>query len=142
LSPEFDIIASCEKFSRQIVKDLYSPENLRDQAIIIARDAAGLLRHAPVQLRRLLKAALDGDIRIQVDSESVEYLGGVVERSSSRIALSLMAAALFIAGAVLARIESSGQVFGIPIIALIPLLGGMFTGAVVILSIIRRRSLL
>lgn len=142
LNPEFDIIASCEKFSRRIVKDLYSPENLRDQAIVIARDAAGLLRHAPVQLRRLLKAALDGDIRIQIDSESVEYLGDVVERSSSRVALSMISAALFIAGALLARSGGEVHFFGVPVLALIPLLGGIGTGGIVLLSILRRRSLL
>ncbi len=141
LNPDFEIISSCEKFTAQIVKELYSPENLRDQALIIARDGAALLRHAPLQLRRLLKAALDGDLRVQIDSESVDELGAIVDRSSARLALSLLAAALFVAGAMLARDTDGRELLGIPVPALVVLVAGAGSAFLVVLSILRKRSL-
>ena len=141
LNPDFEIISSCEKFTAQIVKELYSPENLRDQALIIARDGAALLRHAPLQLRRLLKAALDGDLRVQIDSESVDELGAILDRSSARLALSLLAAALFVAGAMLARDTDGRELLGIPVPALVVLVAGAGSAFLVVLSILRKRSL-
>ncbi len=141
LNPDFEIISSCEKFTAQIVKELYSPENLRDQALIIARDGAALLRHAPLQLRRLLKAALDGDLRVQIDSESVDELGAILDRSSARLALSLLAAALFVAGAMLARDTDGRELLGIPAPALVVFVAGAGSAFLVVLSILRKRSL-
>ena len=141
LNPDFDIISTCEKFTAQIVKDLYSPENLRDQAIVIGRDAAALLRHAPLQMRRLLKASLDGDLRVQVDSVSVDALGDVFDRSSARLALSLLAAGLFIAGAILARDTDGRSMLGVPVPALVALLTAAGASFLVLVSILRKRSL-
>ncbi len=141
LNPEFDIISTCEKFSAKIVKDLYSPENLRDQAIVIARDAAALLRHAPLQIRRLLKAAIDGDLRLQVESDSIDSLSEVLDRASARLALSFVSAALFVAGAILTRDTDGRSLLGVPVPALVAMVTGAGAGFLVLISILRKRSL-
>jgi len=99
------------------------------------------LRHAPLQMRRLLKAALDGDLRVQVDSESVDALGDVFDRSSARLALSLLAAGLFIAGAILARDTDGRAMLGVPVPALVALLTAAGASFLVLVSILRKRSL-
>lgn len=141
LNPDFDIFASCEKFTSRIVKDLYSPEKLRDQAIVIARDAAALLRHAPLQLRRLLKAALDGDLRVQVESESIEVLADVLDRTSARLALGLISSGLFVAGAIMAHDTGGRAMFGVPVPALVVIAAGTGSALLVVVSILRKRSL-
>ncbi|NDE14467.1 AarF/ABC1/UbiB kinase family protein [bacterium] len=141
LNPDFDIFSTCGKFTSKIVKDLYSPEKLRDQAIVLARDAAALLRHAPLQLRRLLKAALDGDLRIQVDSESVEILAEVLDRTSARLALGLISSGLFVAGGIMAHATDGRTMFGIPVPALLAVVAGTGLAFLVVVSILRKRSL-
>lgn len=141
LDPDFEIMAACEKFTARIVKDLYSPANIRDQALVIGRDAAALLRHAPLQLRRLLKASLDGDLRLQVDSESVDALRDSVDRLSARLALAMMSAGLFITGAWLWTDTGARLLFGVPVPALVAFTLAAGAGSLVMLSVLRKRSL-
>jgi ubiquinone biosynthesis protein len=141
LDPDFDIMASCEKFAVRIVKDLYSADNIRDQALVIGRDAAALMRHAPLQLRRLLKAALEGDIRLQVDSEDLADLGQSVDRLSARLALSVLSAGLFVTGAWLWTDTGARLLFGVPVPALVAFVLAGSSGMLVLLSVLRKRSL-
>lgn len=101
LDPNFDLMGVAKKFTAQLAKDLYSTESLKQNALIIARDMATLARQAPFQMRRLLKAAVDGKLGVQVSSHDVAEVARAVDRASWRIAISIFASMVFISAVII-----------------------------------------
>lgn len=119
LDPDFDVVSACEKFSKDIVSDLYSSESLRRQALVVGRDVASLLRNAPLQLRRLLKSAIDGQLRFHLASDDIAKLSLALDRSSSRLAVSIIIGALFIASSILTYARAGEEMYHLPLFGLV-----------------------
>jgi ubiquinone biosynthesis protein len=137
LDPSFDVLASAEKFSSQIAAEFYSADSLKQQSLTIARDFGQLAKHAPLQIRRLLKAALEGELSLTIKSEEATRLAVALDRSSSRLAISLIVAALIV-GSSIVTFERSGQ--GPASVSHIGLVGFALAGLLgvyVIVSILR-----
>jgi ubiquinone biosynthesis protein len=109
LDPDFNIMTHIEEFSSELLSDLYSPKRLQDQAFSIGRDLANLLRYAPIQTRRLLNAALDGQLKIVFASPDVIRLSRAIDRSGSRIAVAMIVAALLIGSSILTYAAAPNQ---------------------------------
>ena len=101
LDPEFNIMSQIEEFATELIADLYSPKKLQDQAIAIGRDLTSLLRYAPIQTRRLLNAALDGHLRLTFTSSDILKLSRSLDRTGSRLAVSIIIAGLLIGSSIL-----------------------------------------
>ena len=127
LMPGFDVLKASEKFTAEIAAKLYSKEALKQQALHIARDVAQLAKHGPFQLRRLLKAALNGELELNVKSADLERLATSLDRSSSRLSISMIIGALIIGSSILAYAHEAGgktmPPFGLIGFALAGLLG-------------------
>ena len=109
LDPEFNVMLQIEEFAGELMRDLYSPRRLQDQALAIGRDLTSLLRYAPIQTRRLLNAALDGQLRLVFSSSDLLKLTRSVDRSGSRIAIAMIIAALLIGSSILTYASASNQ---------------------------------
>lgn len=137
LDPGFDVLGTAEKFTGEIVQKLYSPENLKSQSLIIARDVAQLAKHAPHQLRRLLKATLEGSLRLNVDSEEVGKLTVSIDRSSARMSISIIIASLIVGSSIVTFSQGSQSVSSMPAIGLVGFALAGFLGFYVVFSILR-----
>jgi len=109
LDPDFNIMHQIEEFASELVGELYSPKRLQDQALIIARDLTNLLRFAPTQARRLLNAALEGQLRLTVASPDILRLTKSLDRTGSRIAIAMIIAALLIGSSILTYASAANQ---------------------------------
>jgi ubiquinone biosynthesis protein len=109
LDPEFNVMLQIEEFASELISDLYSPRRLQDQALAIGRDLTSLIRYAPIQTRRLLNAALDGQLRLIFSSADLIKLTRSVERSGSRIAIAMIIAALVIGSSILTYASAANQ---------------------------------
>jgi ubiquinone biosynthesis protein len=101
LFPGFDMLKTSEKYTADIVSELYSPAKLKEQALVIARDMGQLARHAPLLVRRILRAALDGELSMTVKSEEMGQLATAMDRSSARTAVAVIIGALIIGSSIL-----------------------------------------
>lgn len=101
LSPDFDIIQVCEKFSSKLVKGIYSKENIERQGLTILRDMANLAKFAPRQVRGLLKQLAQGEMQINVSSKDLHFAASSLDRLVSRIAVSVILASLVIGSSIL-----------------------------------------
>jgi ubiquinone biosynthesis protein len=108
LLPGFDVLKASEKFTAEIAAKLYSKDALKEQALHIARDVAQLAKHGPFQLRRLLKAALAGELTLNARSPDLERLAVSLDRSSSRLSISMIIGALIIGSSILAYAHEAG----------------------------------
>jgi ubiquinone biosynthesis protein len=109
LDPDFDIMALVSEFAGDIMTELYSPKKFQDQALAIGRDVANLLRHAPFQTRRLLNAALDGQLKINVNTPDVLRLTRSIDRTGSRLSVAVILGALLIGSSILSYASASTE---------------------------------
>jgi len=137
LDPDFDVITACEKVTHDIVRDFYSADNLKQQALVVARDFGSLARTAPLQVRRLLKAAIEGHLKFNMHSEDVAKLSVALDRSSSRLAISVIIGALLIGSSILTFARVGREMYQFPVVGLVGFsLAGML-GFYVVWSILR-----
>jgi ubiquinone biosynthesis protein len=109
LDPDFDLMETCGQFAGQMLKEIYSPKFVQDQALSIARDVSGLLRHAPMMTRRLLNAGLDGQLRLNLQSEDAARVAKAMERGTSRLAVAIVVGALLIGSSILVFASGNTQ---------------------------------
>ncbi len=138
LDPGFDILKTSEKFTVDIVSEVYSPENIKRQALTMAHDVSQLARHAPFQIRRLLRAALEGDLRLNVNSEGIDRLASSIDRSSSRLAISVIIASLIVGSSILTfSSASSPNLSSMPLVGLVGFALAGLLGCYVVFSVLR-----
>ncbi len=109
LDPSFNILEQCQDFAQTLVREAMSPKVLQEQAMFIARDVAGLMRHAPLQTRRLLNSALEGQLKLQITSEEATKVARSLERGTSRLAAAIVVGALLIGSSILIYAAGSQQ---------------------------------
>ncbi len=110
LDPDFNMMNQVEEFAGEILAELYSPKRFQEQALSIGRDVASLMRHAPIQTRKLLSAALDGRLRMNIGSPDLVKLTKSVDRTGSRLSVALIIGALLIGSSILTFASGSSQV--------------------------------
>jgi len=140
LNPNFDMIATCSSFTDRIVEQMYSLPNIQKQGVLIGRDLVTLMRYAPRQLRALLRAGLDGDLRLQIASHDMRRVAVALDRSSSRMAVSLIVGALLISSSILVFARGGEQFFNVTLLGLTGFaLAGVF-GLYIVYSMISGRG--
>jgi ubiquinone biosynthesis protein len=137
LDPDFDVIASCETFTHKIVQAMYSPNALRQQSMIIARDLSSLARYAPYQIKRILKDAVEGKFLLQFASDDVSKVAFAISQASSRLAVSLIIGSLIIGSSILVFAKVGTEYHNIPLIGLLGFSIAGLLGLYVIISILR-----
>lgn len=109
LDPEFNLMDLCGEFAGDLLSELYSPKHMQEQALTIARDVAGLMRHAPMLTRRLLNSALEGHLRLNVQSDELARLARSFDRGTSRLSISIVVGALLIGSSILVFASGATQ---------------------------------
>jgi ubiquinone biosynthesis protein len=109
LDPEFNIMSYVSTFAGDMVSELYSPRKVQDQALSIGRDLANLMRHAPIQTRRLLGAALDGQLKVNVITPEILKLTRSLDRTGSRLSIAIIIAALLIGSSILSYASATTE---------------------------------
>jgi len=110
LDPDFNMMDEIEEFAGELLAELYSPKRFQEQALSIGRDVASLMRHAPIQTRKLLNAALEGQLRINVGSSELVKLSKSLDRTGSRLAASIIVGALLIGSSILTYASPTTQI--------------------------------
>lgn len=101
LDPYFDLVGECRKYTQDIVAKMYAPENMLTDATILFRDVVHLMRFAPQQMRRILKALQQGQLTLNVNIEDITKLASAVDKASARLSVSLVLGAFFIGSSIL-----------------------------------------
>lgn len=137
LDPSFDILTAAKDFSGEIASELYSTENIKQQGIMLARDLTQLAKHAPYQVRRLLKAALNGEVSLNIVSDDLSKLAQSLDRSSSRMSISIIIAALIVGSSILTFARIGRELYSLSIIGLVGFAMAGILAVYVVISILR-----
>jgi ubiquinone biosynthesis protein len=137
LDPNFDVIASCEKFTGRLVSQMYSADSLKRQGLLVARDFAHLGRYAPRQIKSILGAVLSGDLRFKINSDDFAKLSESIDKSSARLAAGLVGAALIISSSILIFAHAGREVNNFSVLGIAELVLAAMISFYIILSVFR-----
>ena len=123
LNPEFNLAGVLQPFVQSAVRQRYSPTRIAGDIIHDVKSLASAAHKVPVSLSRTLEKLANDDLRVQLEHRHIEKLLTEVGRSSNRVVIGLILAALIVASALVLRTELHSWWLSVPIYLLSSLLG-------------------
>ena len=95
--------------------------------------------HRLGDLRRLIRSARRGSIRLNLDLSRLDHFGHQLDRAASRITVGMILGSIIIGTAIVMTLADKAKLFGIPLLGVLGFLTAMLAG-IWILASIRRGS--
>ncbi len=123
LDPSFNLATHLQPFVERLVKERYQPGKMADRLLRQSRDLYDTARRLPGYAANSLRKLAEDDLHIHLDHEGLDHFTVELERSSNRLAVGIVMAALIVASALLLRSASDPLWLTLPIFAVSSLLG-------------------
>ncbi|MBI2673537.1 AarF/ABC1/UbiB kinase family protein [Candidatus Woesearchaeota archaeon] len=119
-----------EEIIRERASPFYIIKNIRTGLV----DFADTVKSLPYEAKRVFKILEKGEIKLEVEDRDIKKFAFEIDKSSNRIAYSMILASLVVAAALLAK-SGSSYTFGLPLISLIFLSIAIFVTILLLMSI-------
>jgi len=137
LDPDFDMTERAAPFIKRIKLERLSPKRVVDDFFESGGDLVQLLKDIPGELRTILKQLRQGKASIIFEHRGLENVISGLDRSSNRIASSLIISSLIVGSSLIIRTQIGPFLFGFPILGLVGFsIAGIF-GIGLLISILR-----
>jgi ubiquinone biosynthesis protein len=137
LDPGFNLISAAEPYAAELVKKRMSPQRVFDKSKENLTELGDLLLDTPKQVNRLLRKTLRDDVSFKIDPIGMDKLIKDIDRSSNRLAFSVVVAAIIVGSSMLMQSDIGGRIFGMPMVGAIGFLVAILLGLRLLISIIR-----
>jgi ubiquinone biosynthesis protein len=137
LDPDFDMAGEAAPFLRRAMLARYSPGTLAKDGLRALADTAGILSVLPRDIRRLLRSARGGNLKLRVDVERLEQFGVQVNHSANRLTVGVVLAALIVGSSIALTVSGGPTLLGLPAFGLLGFVGAAIAGAWLVISIWR-----
>lgn len=137
LDPDFNFIAAAEPYAAKMAKSRINPKKLFGKAKDNISEISSLLFETPKQINRLLVKALKNDITLKVDPIGIDRLIKDIDRSSNRLAFSVIVAAIIIGSSLLIQSGIGTTIFGLPAIGAVGFFIAFLLGLWLLISILK-----
>jgi len=140
LDPDLDMLKAGERYAGEIIKIWYSPKKMGQELLEAAHEADKLAKVLPGQVRQLMKKMINDKFTIDFVHFGLENLVDEIDRSSNRLSLGLIIAAIII-GSSLIMTTGRGPLFmGFPVLGFIGFILAGFFGFLLAMVIIRSKK--
>lgn len=123
LDPQFNLAGVLQPFVESAIKQRYSPGRIASDIVREMKTFGELAHQLPQSLGRTLEKLSNDDLRIHLEHRHIEHLISEVDRSSNRIVISLILAALIVASALILRSGANEWWLSVPVYVVSSLLG-------------------
>ncbi len=137
LDPDFNLVAAAEPYAAELVRRRMSPRRVLDKSVANIEEIGDLIIDTPRQINRLLKKSLRDEMSFKIDPVGMDRLIRDIDRSSNRIAFSLVVAAIIVGSSMLIQSDIGGRIFGLPTVGAIGFLVAFLLGLRLLISILR-----
>ncbi len=141
LDPDFNYYESAKPYVAELIglkqNPLHALKKIKKDITGLA-DAVALL---PKQIRMIVRKITHGEIRINIHHEDLHYLIRDIDKSSNRLAFSVITAAIIIASSIIIHSAQGPMLFGLPIFGLIGYVLAAFLGLWILIGILRSGQL-
>ncbi|MBW2208724.1 MAG: AarF/ABC1/UbiB kinase family protein, partial [Deltaproteobacteria bacterium] len=118
LDPDFDITSRAAPFIRRIRLDRFHPRRIAGDMIESGTEFVHLLKEIPGEIRKVLKQASQGKVKIEFEHRGLEPMLSTFDRISNRIAFAIVLASLVIGSSLIVLSDIPPKWHEIPIIGL------------------------
>ncbi len=115
LDADLNIVSLIQPRLSALIRDRLAPKRLLRMAGVSVWHLINIFRDAPRFVRDLMRGVTRGDFQINIRHENLDYLAGEIDRSSNRLAFSVLVAALIMGSSMLLSMEADVPMMGIPI---------------------------
>lgn len=137
LDPNLNFIAVAEPYATKLIRQRYSPKRIYNKVAKNVTDFGDFLVTTPKQLKVLIRKALKDDLHFRMTVTGLDRLIRDIDRSTNRLAFSIVIAAIIMSSAVLTLSGVGGKIFDMPAIGMIGFIMAFILGVWLIVSIIR-----
>lgn len=127
LDPDLDLLTLVKPKLQAALRDRISPSRITRKAGLLGWDLFSILRRAPRHIRDALRRLAAHGLEIHVRHENIDRLIRELDRSSNRLAFSIVIAAVIVGSSVVISAGSELQIFGFRV-QLIGMVGYLFAG--------------
>jgi len=127
LDPDLDLIELLTPRLKQAMRDRFSAKAARRHMMLAGWDLFSVLRRAPGQLRTVMQRASSGAWELVVRHENIDRLIRELDRSSNRLAFSVVIAAIIVGSSVVVSAGTTLSFFGFKV-QYFGIIGYLFAG--------------
>ena len=137
LDPGFDFIAAAGPYASKLVRERLSPGRLFEKARKNVMEVSDFAMLFPKQIRQIIQKVLKDDIGIRMTHVGMEKLIKDMDRSTNRIAFSMIISAILLSSAIMHATGAGPSIFGMSLLGISAFGIAFFLGIWLIISIIR-----
>ncbi len=119
LHPESDLLQESESYVKKIIKKRVSPSTIAGETKDALMDYRELAKNFPVQMNQILKKMTSDKFTIDFVHKGLEDFMGEVDRSSNRLTIGVIIAALILGTALISAFGGGPALFGFPLFGII-----------------------
>ncbi len=137
LDPNFDFISAAEPFAAKVMRGRLDPSRMYRKSKKTITDLGEFAFLFPVQIRQLVHKMLRDKFHVRMHHEGLDHLIRDFDRSSNRIAFSLIVSALLLSSAIMHATDVGPKVYGLSILGISSFVIAFLMGIWLLISIIR-----
>lgn len=137
LDPDYNFIAAAEPYATKILRERIKPGRLYARARKNVMELTDFISIMPKQLRQILQKILKDDFHVKMTHIGMDRLIRDMDKSSNRIAFSLIIAAMLLSSAIMHATGAGPEFLGMSLLGITAFAFAFFLGIWLIISIIR-----
>ncbi len=137
LDPNFDFIAAAEPYARKLLQERIRPSRIYEKAKRNFMDVSDFFVLFPRQMKQIIRKLLRDDIHIKMTHIGLDKLIRDMDRSSNRIAFSMIISAMLLSSAIMHATGVGPKIYGMSILDFLAFGIAFVLGIWLIVSIIR-----
>jgi len=141
LDPDFEMINQAAPFIQRVKMEQFHPKRVASDIMRSGTELVRLIQEIPGELRELLRQMKRGKVKMEFEHRGLEPMLATHDRTSNRIAFSIVIAALIVGSALIVLSKTPPFLFGIPVIGIIGFVTAGVMGVWLLIAILRKGRL-
>lgn len=141
LDPEFDFFSELIPYVKKLTARKFNPRRFLKDFQSFNDELRWLFTQSPQELKQVLRRLRRGDLQLQMQVRNLDSFIREMDRSSNRLSLSLLVAALIVGSSIIATMRQGYTVFDMPLLGLLGYLFAAILGIFLVISILRSRKI-
>jgi len=141
LYPEFNILEVAEPFARRLILKRFEAKEIAASLYKTGEEALSLFSTLPGQWRQILAKLNRGEMKMEFEHKGLNNFIMELDRSSNRLAFSLIIAAIIIGSSIIIRIDKGPKLFEYPMLGIVGYILAAVLGLWLVIAILRSGKL-
>ncbi len=137
LDPGFNAVRVGKEFIRQLAKDRFGPNKLKERLLSFSWNGLIEGREISIQIRQLLQKLSEDDFTIQFKHTNLDPIITEMDVITNRLSISLIISALIIGSTLLTQTNMDPKIFNIPLLGFLGYTMAGLLGFWLVISILR-----